>query len=713
MQVAPASRSRAAHSRDAMLPAGDFTRCRGGGVGRSCAAMLIGRDTLVLVAVRLLAAALAIAPATFAAAAAGAAPATTAPLTGNAVLEYLNATIDWYRRVESLDAPPVNSQELLLRATVREDARQAVRLALRFARAQAAILEASPATAPATVPGARGLNGGDGGRGARDGAPAPRARTLAQVAAGAAERAAQLQAQVEQVTRELQTNASTSRPALAARRDQLVAQLELATAQRDVLRQYAGFVAAAQTGGSVGLAQKIAELERSVPELAGEEQAGAADAGGTAGTVAAAASASAAATVAAAAQQPAAQAQSAGILSLLREMLGLSGRVSELEDLAGEAQRLAGSNEQLRAPVRGAIIDAVRRAESIGAATQPTDDPAALDAQRLELAALTARFKQLSAAGVPLGEQGVLLDATRRNLLSWRGTLTRQYTRILRDLAVRLAFVGAVVVALVVGSELWRRATYRYVTDARRRRQLMVIRRVAVAVAVVVIIVASVVSEFGSLATFAGLITAGIAVALQTVILSGVAYFFFIGRFGVRVGDRVTISNITGEVIEVGLFRLYMMELSGKSPDLHPTGRIVVFSNAVLFQPSAFYKQLPGANYAWRELTFTLAPDTDYRVAEQRLMGAVTSVFGEYRDSLESQQAKVSRSLHVAMEAPQPQGRLRFVEAGLEFVVRYPVELRRAAEIDDQVTRRLLDAVNQEPTLRLVPSGTPKIQPAA
>jgi len=48
-----------------------------------------------------------------------------------------------------------------------------------------------------------------------------------------------------------------------------------------------------------------------------------------------------------------------------------------------------------------------------------------------------------------------------------------------------------------------------------------------------------------------------VAVALQTVILSGVAYFFFIGRFGVRVGDRVTITNITGDVIEIGLFRIY------------------------------------------------------------------------------------------------------------------------------------------------------------
>jgi len=90
-----------------------------------------------------------------------------------------------------------------------------------------------------------------------------------------------------------------------------------------------------------------------------------------------------------------------------------------------------------------------------------------------------------------------------------------------------------------------------------------------------------------------GLITAGVAVALQTVILSGVAYFFFIGRFGVRVGDRVTITNITGDVIEIGLFRIYLMELSGsrtRPATDRPSRRLLQLRS---LQPSAFYKQLP------------------------------------------------------------------------------------------------------------------------
>jgi hypothetical protein len=46
-------------------------------------------------------------------------------------------------------------------------------------------------------------------------------------------------------------------------------------------------------------------------------------------------------------------------------------------------------------------------------------------------------------------------------------------------------------------------------------------------------------------------------------------------------------------------------------------------------------------------------------------------------------------------------------------VIRYPVELSRASQIEDQLTRKLLDAIHQEPKLKMVASGTPKIQSAA
>ena len=62
------------------------------------------------------------------------------------------------------------------------------------------------------------------------------------------------------------------------------------------------------------------------------------------------------------------------------------------------------------------------------------------------------------------------------------------------------------------------------------------------------------------------------------------------------------------------------------------------------------------------------------------------------------------------MGKPRPEGRLRFIDAGVEFVVRYPVQLQQAAQIDDRITRELLKGIEQEPKLTLVGTGAPKIR---
>ena len=115
----------------------------------------------------------------------------------------------------------------------------------------------------------------------------------------------------------------------------------------------------------------------------------------------------------------------------------------------------------------------------------------------------------------------------------------------------------------------------RYVHDARRRYQLLLVRRIVFWALVVAIVGFTFATELGSLATFAGLLTAGIAVAMQSVLVSIVGYFFLIGKYGIRVGDRVQIGNVMGEVIDLGLVRLHLLELSGQGSPPAPTGRVV------------------------------------------------------------------------------------------------------------------------------------------
>jgi small-conductance mechanosensitive channel len=375
--------------------------------------------------------------------------------------------------------------------------------------------------------------------------------------------------------------------------------------------------------------------------------------------------------------------------------------MSWLASLARETEELRNACDKLRQPVRDALRQVIQRGDAVAQAPESAD-VAGLNAQRSEIDALLARFKQLLASSAPLNEQAAQITASRGTLLEWRSALGERYRNTARYLLLRLGMLALELLVIWGFSTLWHRGTMRYVRDLRRRRQLFLLRRIVVGIVFALVIVLSFVSEFGSLATFAGFSAAGIAVAMQSVLLSVVAYFFLVGRWGVRVGDRVTVSGITGEVAEIGLFRLYLMELGGPGFALQPTGRVVMFPNSVFFQPSAVFKQVPGIDYVWRAITVKVSDTADYALVEKRLLTTVESIYEEYREVLERQHRQVQSDLNLHAAVPRPESHLRFIDAGtLEITIHYPVEIRRAAEIDDRVTREVIREVEGDPKLML------------
>jgi small-conductance mechanosensitive channel len=257
---------------------------------------------------------------------------------------------------------------------------------------------------------------------------------------------------------------------------------------------------------------------------------------------------------------------------------------------------------------------------------------------------------------------------------------------------LRVLLLLASLMVVFLAAEAWRRAVFRYVHEQRRRSQLLLVRKIVLWVLVVAIIGFTLATEVSSLATFAGLITAGLAVAMQSVLVSIVGYFFLIGRYGIRVGDRVQIGNVTGEVIELGLVRLHLMELSGDGL-AGPTGRVVAFANSIVFQASGgVFKQIPGVNLAWHEITLALPPAIDYSALKEKLLEAANNVISEYRDDIVRQTREIQRTTSSSQSAGEAQAsvQLKFSAASVDAVVRYPVQLQRAAEIDERMSRGLM-----------------------
>jgi hypothetical protein len=158
---------------------------------------------------------------------------------------------------------------------------------------------------------------------------------------------------------------------------------------------------------------------------------------------------------------------------------------------------------------------------------------------------------------------------------------------------------------------------------------------------------------------------------------------------------------------------MYLVELAGTGVDFYPTGRIVVLSNSVLFQTATpLFKQIPGTEYSWHEVVVMIVPEGNHKEAQAKLVAAVNAVYSKYQHEIERQHATIERRIDIQVRAPKPEARLQFANEGLELLVRYPVEIRKAPDIDEQMTRAVLDLVQKDASLKAAVSGTPKIRSA-
>src|ERR1700687_6288125 len=100
-------------------------------------------------------------------------------------------------------------------------------------------------------------------------------------------------------------------------------------------------------------------------------------------------------------------------------------------------------------------------------------------------------------------------------------TVVVRYRQAWKKLVVRLLIVVLIVGLLFGMGEISRRLALRRIHEPNRRRVISMVHRLLTLFAIAVVALFSVASELSSLATYFGLFTAGMPVALKNVILAG------------------------------------------------------------------------------------------------------------------------------------------------------------------------------------------------
>lgn len=603
--------------------------------------------------------------------AADSAPATTADpiaqravMTGEQVVQILDETVDWYRTLGTQQQAATQPSDLLILYANRQTADKVMALAFEIARANAELISSEA-----------------GARQEQQEASSPETQSLNRIKQKLDDQRTELQGEIEGVRRQIAAASGADKGELQARLSVLQGELDLINARRNLfsnMNQYAN-----ENTGANALKAHIDAIAASIPASAGPITTTMTTSTPTTGST----------SVTSAVSTSLSQ---FGIWDLTATVLRLSAKARAIETVDRRTADLQDVFTEIRKKPLEQLKALTARGDAL--AEEAERDATKLKYVRNQYDTLAWLFQQTSAIVTPLSKAEVLLTQYRSNLNNWREATQRQYRDAWRALGIRLAIFAGLLLLVFTAAELYRRAVFHYVQDVRRRSRLLLLRKILLWALVVAIAAATFATELGSLATFAGLITAGLAVAMQSVLVSVVGYFFLIGKYGIRVGDRVQVGSVTGEVIDLGLVRLHLMELSGQSGAMSPTGRVVAFANSIIFQSSGgLFKQIPGINLAWHEITVRLPSGADAATLKTRLFEAVSNVLKDYRDDILRQTQEIQRTAqaHGSADA-HPQVQLRFSAEGVDALVRYPVELMHAAEIDERVSREVLNVISSQ-----------------
>lgn len=468
-------------------------------------------------------------------------------ITPSDILPYLEKVIAWHKSINSSDITPDNAREAVIRDKLKQNSKQALDKSFDFARAQTVIFRATGAS--------------------HDAAPADDNTRRGKMLKSSAE----INARISDIDSKLKAGGLS-----AGARENLNGQMRLAKAQQDLLQTMMRiFITQGEQSGS--LIDQINALSHSASDDLPEQAT-------TAKPSAAAADADAQK------ENTAEPGHDAGIFNLCSTLFSYSHKKGGIDDIDKQTKSLINKNHVMIGSIRTMLKDAL--AEGNALSTNNANDAKSLATYHQKLDALLDRYKQLSGTVIPLGEMVALLESDDRHLSEWSELVNEDWKHVFHQLLLRLLVLSVGIAIPLVCAELAFRAINRYIQDPKRKHQLKIVTRVLLYIALAFVILANFITEFGSLATFAGFITAGLAVALQTVLVSLVAHFFFYGRYGVRVGDRVTIGDVTGDIVQIGMLRIYLRQYTETDKGLQPSGKLVAFPNSILFQPAAFYKHL-------------------------------------------------------------------------------------------------------------------------
>jgi small-conductance mechanosensitive channel len=281
-------------------------------------------------------------------------------------------------------------------------------------------------------------------------------------------------------------------------------------------------------------------------------------------------------------------------------------------------------------------------------------------------------------------------------------------------IALKLFLSLVVVVVTLIVYRVSRNAIKRKIEDATRMQSMRVVVRNVLSVAGFVIIALIWLPTGNNLLTALGILGAGLAIASQEMVGSLAAGLnIWVGNI-YRVGDRVRIGDVVGDVMDISLLRTTVMEIGEWVKADQYTGRVVTVANReVWIDPVYNYTQHWG--YLWDEITLYITYESDWQRAAEIMLKQGQTYTEELQADAEAKLTRMIDRYPLKQTKVEPTIYLAMADNGIEVTLRFLVDAQERRTVKGRLHRELLQYFQADENITIASTtieivGFPPIQ---
>jgi small-conductance mechanosensitive channel len=198
-----------------------------------------------------------------------------------------------------------------------------------------------------------------------------------------------------------------------------------------------------------------------------------------------------------------------------------------------------------------------------------------------------------------------------------------------------------------------------------------------------------------SLATYLGLVSAGIAIALKDPLTDIAGWFFITLRKPFEMSHRIEIGVHKGDVVDIRIFKFTILEIGGWVGGDQPTGRVIHLPNSIVFRESVANYTV-GFNFIWDEIKVLITFESDWRRAKGILKSIVDKQTESSVDKAEKEIQTTTKKYLIKISQTKPSVITSVHEYGIALSVRYLVRPTRRRMLNEILWEDILEAFSKE-----------------